>query len=287
MDVEPRLPIGLVLADPTPDLLVENLRPATGHAAQPRVDQLLEHPLDRFLADVSKPIDLDTGPRLDVNPRVGVVNHPDHVDVPLKRLLVVQPADDVDLGRPRLGRLRNPLADHFLVKRVGSFGLQIRSERTEHAAGDADVGWGEMDIRVVEGQVAVLAFADRVGQLAQEQQVGELVQVQPVLEGNPLAGFDRLGNRPQARIAMRTAARFAPGVGSRQVHQRLAPVASVSTRVNRILDAPFTISQLRGRQQTRPSRPTRPSHPAVSPARSSAVTGPAAALPPPEAQASQ
>ena len=57
-----------------------------------------------------------------------------------------------------------------------------------------------MDVRVVVGQVAVLLLADRIRQLAQKQQVGVLVKIQTVLQRNPLARLDNLGNLTQPNV---------------------------------------------------------------------------------------
>ena len=114
---EPIFAVGLVFADLIADFGMKDLGPAAGQAPQPRVDHLFEHPADRFFREVAEPVDLDRRPSLDVHLRERLVDHADHVDVPVERLVMVQPADDVNLGRPGLLRLQHPLADHFVGKR--------------------------------------------------------------------------------------------------------------------------------------------------------------------------
>ena len=179
--------------------------------------------MNRFLGDVAEPVDLHGSPRLDVDQRIGVANHPHHVEVPVERLLVVQPADDMNLCRPRLSRLQHPSANHLVIERVSLLGLQVGPEGTKDAAIDTDVGGIEVDVGVVERQVSVLAFPDCVGQVTEEQEVSVLVEIETVFKRHPLTALDRLGDGRQ------------PGIGGQVarelVHPSFAPDACRSTRL--------------------------------------------------------
>ena len=84
---------------------MEDLGPAAGQAAQPGVDQAFEDLRDREPGDLGEELDLDGGVRLDVDLGEVVLDPADDVDVVVERQLVVQPADDVQLGRPAVVRL--------------------------------------------------------------------------------------------------------------------------------------------------------------------------------------
>src|SRR5687768_18576530 len=69
VNVDPVAGVRLVLANAIPDLGMKNLRPSPRHASQSGVDQVLENRLDALFGQMLKPIDLDGGPPLEVQPR--------------------------------------------------------------------------------------------------------------------------------------------------------------------------------------------------------------------------
>ena len=121
---------------------------------------------------------------------MGLVDDADDVQIPIVRQLMVQPADDVQLGGPASLGLGGPLEDLLVGHDVALRALQIGPESAEVAAIDADIGRIEVRVDVVIGDVAVLAFADQVGQFAEREQVGLLFEEEAVVEGEPVAGFD-------------------------------------------------------------------------------------------------
>ncbi len=57
-----------------------------------------------------------------------------------------------------------------------------------------------MDVRVVVGEVAVLALANDVGHPTQSQNIDFLFQIHPFIERDPLARIDFLDDCTQLRI---------------------------------------------------------------------------------------
>ena len=171
MNVQPVLRVGLVLADPVADFGMKNLGPAAGHAPKAGADHLLEHPARRLFGEEAEPVDFDAGPGLDVQFGPGLVDHAHDVHVPVERLLMVQAADDVNFGRP--GALASATRSRIMssVNVYALRRLQVRAERAEHAAIDADVGGVEVDVRVVIREIPVLPFANDVRQPSQRQHV--------------------------------------------------------------------------------------------------------------------
>ena len=129
-----------------------------------------------------------------------LVQRADHAAVPLVLRLVVQPADDVHLGAAVVDRLLPAGEDLLVVHQVALGVAQVGAKRTERAAIHAHVRGVEVRVDVVVGRVAVLPLADQIGQLADfGQRRIVAVERQPVVERQPLAGFDLLANRLQQR----------------------------------------------------------------------------------------
>jgi hypothetical protein len=200
VNVDPGLRIRLVLADLRPDFLVEDLRTAAGHAAQSGLNELLKAPFIRLFREVTEPVDLNSSPGLDVQLGARFVDDPHDVNVPLERFLVVQSADNVDFRRPLGTCFQSPFADHVVGKRVSFFGLQVRPERTENAAINADIRRVQMNVRVVVREVSVLAFPHGIRQLAERQHVDLLVEKKAFVERQPLADVDLLFDDRQLRF---------------------------------------------------------------------------------------
>ena len=136
-----------------------------------------------------------------MQPGIGLVQDADDVDVPVVLHLVVQPADDVHLGRAAIDRFL-PASQNLLVGHQIALGAaQVGAKRAEDAAIDADVRRIQMRVDVVIGGVAVLPLADQVGQLADfvQRHLG-LVEQQAVVERQPLAGLDLAADRFERRL---------------------------------------------------------------------------------------
>ena len=142
VNVEPLLGRGLGPADLLADLGMEDLGPAAGQAAQPGVDQLPEDLLGREAGDLREELDLDRRVRLDVDLGCRLLDPSHDVDVILERQLVVQPADDVQLGRAPVAGLAGPL-DHLVAIHHIRLGLvrgrpgrhRSRTCRRRHSSG--------------------------------------------------------------------------------------------------------------------------------------------------------
>ena len=192
---EPGLGRCLGPADLLADLGVEDLGTAAGQAAESGVDQIPEHLLDRLPRDLAEELDLDGRVRLDVDLGRRLLDPADHVHVIVERQLVVQAADDVQLGRaPRRG-LPRPLDDLVAVHHVGPGLAQVGPERAEVAGVDADVRRVDVRVDVVVAEIAVVPLAHQVGHRAEGEQVVRRLQRQAVLEAQPLAGLDLLPDR--------------------------------------------------------------------------------------------
>lgn len=149
---------------------------------------------------MAEPVDFDSGPRLDVDLRVGFVDDSDDVDVPVEILLVMQAADDVDLGRSGGFCFERAFANHVVRECVAALGFQVGAERAEDAAINADVRRVEMDVGVVEREVAVFPLAHRIGKAAERQDIDLLVEKNSVVEGEAFAGFDFVGDLAESGI---------------------------------------------------------------------------------------
>ena len=98
VDAQPLGGVGLVLADLVAHLGVEDLGAAAGQAAEAGVLELGQQVARRPAGQPGEPVPLDRRVRLQVQPRMGLVDDADDVQIPLVGQLVVQPADDVQLG---------------------------------------------------------------------------------------------------------------------------------------------------------------------------------------------
>ena len=126
-----------------------------------------------------------------------LVDDADDVQIPLVGQLVVQAADDVQLGGAAALGLGGALEDLLVGHDVALRALQVGPEGAEGAAVDADVGRVEVRVDVVIGEVAVLALADEVGQFAEREQVGAVVRKTPSSKDRrwPASTFSRMTAR--------------------------------------------------------------------------------------------
>ena len=111
VDANPGVGVGLVLADLVADLGMEDLRPAAGQAAEAGVLELGEDVARRPAGQPAEPVPLDGRVRLEVQPRMRLVDDADDVEIPVVGQLVVQAADDVQLGRAAALGLGGALED--------------------------------------------------------------------------------------------------------------------------------------------------------------------------------
>src|SRR6185437_13603898 len=136
-----------------------------------------------------------------VQPRIGLVQNANDVQIPLVLHLVVQAADDVHLGAAALDRLAAALENLLVAHQITLRIAQVRTERAERAAIDADVRRVQMGIDVVVGEVAVLALADRIGQFAQFVEIDfRLIEKQSLIERQSLAGQDFAADQFEAGL---------------------------------------------------------------------------------------
>ncbi len=191
MRLEPTAAVGFVFANLIADLGVKNFGSAACATSQACVDHVLEDPTDRLFRLTCKPIDFDGCPGFEVQRWEFFVQQTDDVAIPLVLCLVVESSDDVHFGRAGVDGLLSPGKD-LLVGHGVAFGVtQVGAKRTERTAIDADVGWVEMGVDVVVGEITVFAFADQVGQLAQfgERDIGAVEQ-HAIVEREAFARFD-------------------------------------------------------------------------------------------------
>ena len=121
----------------------------------------------------------------------------------------MQAVDDVDFGQRLAGALAQ-LVPGLLERhrvRAGIARPQPR-ERAEEAARDADVGRFEADVEVVVRARAVPPLALAIGQPAERERVRTLEQPHAVLEREPDAGVELLGDIRRGRPAVRGTARY-------------------------------------------------------------------------------
>src|SRR5262245_33759373 len=95
--------------------------------------------------------------------RIMLVDDANDVQIPVIRQLMVQPADNVQLGAALAVRFCRALENLLVRHDVALLTLQVSAKGAEYAAIDADVGRIEMLVDVVIGAVAVLALADEIG----------------------------------------------------------------------------------------------------------------------------
>ena len=171
MDIEPAFGRSLGATDLLADFRVKDFGTAAGQAAEPGLDQLVEHLLDRLARDFTKPLDLHGRIRLDMDFGSRLADPVHDVDVISKRQLMVQASHDVQLGRPAGTGLRRALDDLAAIHHVSPVFAQIGPECAEVASVDADVGWIDVGVHVEVREVAVIALADEVGHRTQSEEV--------------------------------------------------------------------------------------------------------------------
>src|SRR5262249_47272006 len=198
VDANPRVGVGLVFADLVAYLGVEDLGAAAGQAAEAGVFKLGEDVARRLAGQPREPVPFDGGVGFQVEPRVGLVDDADDVEIPLVGQQVVQAADDVQLGGAAALGLGGALEDLFVGHDVTLRTFQVGPKGAEGAAVNADVGRVEVGVDVVIGEVAVFALAHLVGEFAEGEQVGRLVEVNAVVEREALAGVDFFANDGEA-----------------------------------------------------------------------------------------
>src|SRR5262245_958227 len=95
----------------------------------------------------------------------------DNVQIPFIRKLMVQAADDVQLGGAVAIGLRSPLKNLLTRHHIALGVFQIRAKRAEYAAINADIGRVNVRVDVVISEVAVLPLANEIGELGQREQI--------------------------------------------------------------------------------------------------------------------
>ena len=120
------------------------------------------------------------------------------LEVVLERQVGVQPIDDVHFGERLIAAHAQLLPRLFHRHRVraGIAGTQPR-ERAEQTARDADVRRLDADVVVVVRQIAVPPLPLAVGERRHGEQIGMLEEPHAVLEREPLAVLELLGNFAQ------------------------------------------------------------------------------------------
>ena len=98
VDAQPFAGVGLVLADLVAHFGMENLRAAARQTAETGVLELGQQVARRPARQPGEPVPLDRRVRLEMQTRMGLVDDADDVEIPLVGQLMVQTADDVQLG---------------------------------------------------------------------------------------------------------------------------------------------------------------------------------------------
>ena len=117
VDAQPLGRVGLVLADLVADVGMEDLSAAAGQAAEAGFFELGEQVARRPARQAGEPVPLDGRVRLQVQPGMGLVDDTDDVQIPLVGELVVQTADNVQLGGAAALRLGRPLPTRLSAAR--------------------------------------------------------------------------------------------------------------------------------------------------------------------------
>ena len=120
----------------------------------------------------------------------------------------VEPRHHVDLGDPERPA-REDLLDRLVERHrvAGGRGLPLLArERAELAGGDADVGRVQVDVAVVEGEVAVARLAHVVRERPQRGEVRRLEEAERVGVGDAAAGEHLVPDRAEA-VALERAVR--------------------------------------------------------------------------------
>src|SRR4051812_22974865 len=99
MNAEPAFRVSLVLANLVTNIGMENLGAAARQTTQPDCFKLGEDVLGWPAGEPLEPIPFHGGVRLQMQPRMRLMDDLDNVSIPFIRQLMMQPADDVQLGR--------------------------------------------------------------------------------------------------------------------------------------------------------------------------------------------
>ena len=142
MDAEPGVGIRLVFADLRADLLMEDLRAAARQAPQPGFLHIRDQVLRRPLGELAKPIPLHSRPCFQMQVGIRIVNDLDDVAIPFIRHLVMQAADDVQLGAASLMGLAGPLDDLLVAHQIALRGSSDRPERHRIYSDRRRRSWG-------------------------------------------------------------------------------------------------------------------------------------------------
>ncbi len=132
VDGQPRVGVGLSRGDPAADLGIKNLGPAARQAPQARGDHRLQHAANRQPGPLGQPGDLDRGPCLEVQAGKGRVQAGQNIEVPIKTLVGMDAADDVQFRGPSLRRLA-PALEHLVAGHHP--GVRIAGVATEAQSG--------------------------------------------------------------------------------------------------------------------------------------------------------
>ncbi len=182
--------------------IVEHLRAASRKRSQPRLLQIEQHApqIPRPFADPSEMYDFHSGERLDVDSRRFITDRPAHVGVVRKRQVWVQAADDVDLRRPGVARLRRPSADLIDAHLVRTVVAPFAGEFAEAARERTDVRVVHVLVDVVVGPAAMQASSDLVRQIAHRPDIGRLKQYSTFIERQTLTRLGLRGDGVERRI---------------------------------------------------------------------------------------
>ena len=193
-DLEPALARDLVLADHVADPLLENLGAAARAGVHAGVLQLADGVGDRAVSDSRDPVELDHRPRLAVHAGEPLLQSAEKPGVVLEGPGRVEASDDVKL-RDRFGvslaRLFDALSDRHLVP-AGL--IDLLRPGAERAIDPAEVRRVQVPVDVVIREVAVTLFADEVGEPARPEEVARREDPDSVVERQPLAGENLLGD---------------------------------------------------------------------------------------------
>ena len=149
-----------------------------------------------------KPVPLDGGVRLEVQPGMGGMHKSHDVQIPLVRKLVVQAADDMQLGRPtRLGF--GGARDDLLVAHDVAFGaFQIGAKCAKHATINANVRRVKVRVDVVSMRNSILSGSrTRFASAPSASRVRILIEKDFAVPSND-------SRRPASTLARMSARRF-------------------------------------------------------------------------------
>ena len=110
MHIEPDIAVRLVFTDFATNLFIEDFRTASGHAAEPGFNHLLQNPLNRLFGNKAEPTDFNRSPRFDMNLRAGFVDYANDVQVPVEILLVMQTPDHMNFSRSGCAAFENSIS---------------------------------------------------------------------------------------------------------------------------------------------------------------------------------